>query len=480
MPSISKCPRCHQEVTIPDGVDQQASVRCPLCSATYPIGDAMGGSPPALIPVDTPAEQGLKTDSESLLTSNLVAAPFHTPDSDSMDKSPAAASTAETQAESAAGGLREPAGIDAWEKVDDTPQIDSGTGAESSAEVDTAAFAGFAEDDSDESGNSGASAAARPRRKKKQKSLFKEMAGAIIGGFVGLAVGYYGLNYFGGERFDFMSIYLPGVPHTYRHKPSPDADEAQDPNEATRNDEDPTEEKSSANGASNSGPVPDTDRVVQPEPSAVASPDGLPAEPTFVESEDEPQPASLPDDYVGLRRPPSFSSDDLGKVLKTAHDLIVAVEDVDALPAEAFEELCRLGHVMTFVVDDPTDGRLRSRKEAVEDILQRLADGPGRIDEIGMQAGRLMELEEVTEPGILLAGSARRVLSQGGMHGMTMQVTLQSEPISVLSSTPLPFEAGDQVVILGSIVTNPAENLVGYGGSKPKVIWSGMAVKARR
>jgi len=477
MPSISKCPRCHQEVTIPDGVDQQASVRCPLCEATYTIGDAMAGAPPALIPVETPPEQGLKFDSDSLLKSNLVGAPFYAPDdSDSMDESPETASTAgtfgkpESQTDTHSGGLREPAGIDAWEKVDETPQIDSGIGADSSGDVDTAAFAGFAEEDSDAPGRPGVSRATKPRRKKKEKSMAKEMAGAIIGGFVGLAVGYYGLNYFGGDRFDFLPIYLPGIPHTYHHMPSPDPDEPQD-----------TKEQSSAtDNRPHSEPEPEPNRVVQPEPPTVASPDRPPTEPTFDAPKDEPEPAPLPDNYVGLREPPSFSSDDLGEALKAAHDLIITLEDVDALPAEAFQELCRLGLVMTFVEDAPTDSRLLSRKDAVHDILQQLADGPGRIGEIGRQAGRLIEREEVIQPGILLAGTVRSVLSKGGLHGMTMQLAVQPDPISVLSATPLPFESGDQVVILGSTITNPAENLIGYSGKKSKVIWVGMAVKARR
>lgn len=466
MPSISKCPKCHQAVTIPDGVDARTSVRCPLCSATYPIADAMADAPPALIPVDTPAEQGLQSGSDSLLKSNLVSAPFHASDSNSTDES----AKTTLSGESSSGGLRKPAGIDAWQKGDDTPQIDLGADAASSAEVDTGAFSGFAEEDSEAPGSPGVSSATRPRRKKKQKSMAKEMGGAIIGGFLGLAIGYYGLNYFGGERFDFLSIYLPGVAHTLKHKPAPDADEPQDP----------TDENSSVDNPPNSEPVADANRVVQPEPSTVASPDGLPIEPSFVEPEDEPAPAPLPDDYVGLRRPPSFSADDLDRTLTAANDLIATVEDADTLPAEAFQKLCRLGHVLTFVVDDPTDGRLLRHKEAVRDLLQRLADGAGRIDQIGLQAGRLMESDEVIQPGILLAGTTRSVISRGGLYGMTMQLAVQPNPISVLSDTSLPFESGDQVVVLGSIVTNPAENLIGYPGENPKIIWVGMAVKARR
>ena len=37
--SISNCPKCLQQVTIPDGLEQNAQVRCPVCDAEYPLSD---------------------------------------------------------------------------------------------------------------------------------------------------------------------------------------------------------------------------------------------------------------------------------------------------------------------------------------------------------------------------------------------------------------------------------------------------------
>jgi len=49
MSSVSKCPRCRQQVTIPEGVAAEMQVRCPLCSAEYALGEALAAIPPALI-----------------------------------------------------------------------------------------------------------------------------------------------------------------------------------------------------------------------------------------------------------------------------------------------------------------------------------------------------------------------------------------------------------------------------------------------
>jgi hypothetical protein len=40
------------------------------------------------------------------------------------------------------------------------------------------------------------------------------LIGIVVFGFLGLAVGYWLLNYFGGARFNFLDIPLPFVPHT--------------------------------------------------------------------------------------------------------------------------------------------------------------------------------------------------------------------------------------------------------------------------
>jgi hypothetical protein len=68
MPVISACPKCQKPVSIPAGVDLTASVRCPLCQAEYPLGEAL---PPELIPVA--AATGAPTASESAWAADVVA-----------------------------------------------------------------------------------------------------------------------------------------------------------------------------------------------------------------------------------------------------------------------------------------------------------------------------------------------------------------------------------------------------------------------
>ena len=54
MSAISLCPKCQKPVSLPAGLDSPALVRCPLCGAEYPLGEAL---PPELIPVAAVSDQ---------------------------------------------------------------------------------------------------------------------------------------------------------------------------------------------------------------------------------------------------------------------------------------------------------------------------------------------------------------------------------------------------------------------------------------
>src|SRR3954462_4324045 len=46
--SISSCPRCSQQITLPIGISNSAKVRCPICRAQYSLADALVNMPPLL------------------------------------------------------------------------------------------------------------------------------------------------------------------------------------------------------------------------------------------------------------------------------------------------------------------------------------------------------------------------------------------------------------------------------------------------
>jgi len=185
MTMIAKCPQCHELVMIPQGLAVDAAVCCPICQSEYPLSLTVGGVPPALAPV---AVQG-------------AAESAGVPPWDTL----------------AAAEVEQPSG-----EVGQLPEDDD------EEAIDAALFSGLVKHTASPPqkvpkkpkriGASGAAALAKRRsRFGAQGSPLRKLLGVIGGGLLGLTIGYYLLNWIGGPRFDFMKVYLPGVPHTYRH-----------------------------------------------------------------------------------------------------------------------------------------------------------------------------------------------------------------------------------------------------------------------
>ena len=60
MSFTSSCPRCQKQVTVPNEAAAEAIVRCPLCSAEYPLSESLALVPPALIIVSGAAVPALQ------------------------------------------------------------------------------------------------------------------------------------------------------------------------------------------------------------------------------------------------------------------------------------------------------------------------------------------------------------------------------------------------------------------------------------
>ena len=470
MSIISKCPRCRQQVTVPDRLDPQSRVRCPLCDAEYPLSEAMAEAPPALILVDAPAAQEIITEPEAVSAAEVV------PEAERVSESP--------EAEMEVSGDQRPA-IDVWQKVDAMPQIDTGAAAESppaidtgQTPVDTEAFAGVAEAEAeDEYGPvEGAPTKERRKKKRKRKSMGRHMVEALVGGFFGLTIGYYALAWIGGSRLDLPRIrFLPFLPRSMGEAAQPDKENVQE-----------TDDKPAK-------PPPMKSYRLKPRPSSqpespqpspkegedhTAGPGGSSAEPptTRPHPKPGPQPRPLPADYVGPRDPPSFSSDEFGGALKAANEAVHGEDATGEMTPEAYAAFCRMAHVLTFV---DQGAQLADRKLAIQDLLEEIAAAPGQINEVARLAGSLLDREDRPGDGILLAGTVRVVGIRDGVQGATVQLAALPVAVTVMSKPPLPLGQNDEVLILGSLVDEPSENFVGYDGSKKLLIWGAMAARVR-
>lgn len=213
MPIISNCPKCHAQVTIPDGLDPETEVRCPLCVDVYALREAMAEAPPALIPVDAGAIRGPGPHSDALAKSDLVSERFHVPDTD--DVSGPLGTEAEPPADEA------PA-LDHWREVDVAHEIDAAAADDASPAIDTGqtpvdtdALAAFGTEQPEAKYEPlAASPSTRVRRKKTEKSPARFMIEVFLGGALGLTIGYYALCWILGSQHGLPKLPLPLLPHT--------------------------------------------------------------------------------------------------------------------------------------------------------------------------------------------------------------------------------------------------------------------------
>ncbi len=228
---ISRCPQCGREVAIPPGVVAEAVVRCPICSAEYPLADALSQLPPLLIVVDpilaaaesdaaaevTSVQSAATAEEVALLAQQPVAettdgagaeADLFAPGDEATDE---ALASEEAVAADQAEGVAEEEGIEEGEFRVVGEEVEEDAEAEGAAAL--ADFARLQETKPEPS------TAAKLRRKKGKNPVW-QLGGVIGGAVIGLFMGYYVLNFFWGPQHDYLGIWLPGCPHTAKHRPT--------------------------------------------------------------------------------------------------------------------------------------------------------------------------------------------------------------------------------------------------------------------
>ncbi len=105
----------------------------------------------------------------------------------------------------------------------------------------------------------------------------------------------------------------------------------------------------------------------------------------------------------GPRTAPSYDLVELGKSLKDAHDS-VTVASGEVTP-EAYEKLCRMGEVVTFI-KEPVDNAIKANKmQAIEELLGSATAQPAEVEKIAKWAGKLLAADANSKGGVLLAGT---------------------------------------------------------------------------
>ncbi|HET6879138.1 MAG TPA: hypothetical protein VFI31_03220 [Pirellulales bacterium] len=500
MPSISSCPTCHRDLTIPDLAERQKLLRCPLCDAQFNAEEALADSvkfPPAAIIVDAADSHGASAAPE--VAEQEPERPQYLMTGDAGAEAPEYEARLFTDA---------PQTIDTEERTEmreepveaDAPLADSSQDAPSreAPEAGTTEASPQAENggvasevagegaDYESFGRQVASMRVAPKVRRQTSPLgaLGQFAGMALGGVLGLAIGYYVLIWIGGSQADFLE--LRGKLPRWLRPPAGGRNSAPAPGPLTKHNSGRDEAAGSiadpflqaaAPAAHTTTVTADDDAVDNSDettaeltPAETAEPASVPsdADPTLVER----LPATtkpLPESYRGPK----------GFRLRTAADLETALEETELalrcprcqkpgvirlasysaanegepaalkrpcdycrgkpllhLTAAGFAELCELAETVTFVQFEPDDDHREQLRDAAESILMAIGGQRDKCDMVGRLAGERLEDSARQVNGIILAGAVQEAQSQGDLFAMRVLLFGSGKPVTIVSRQP--------------------------------------------
>jgi hypothetical protein len=219
------------------------------------------------------------------------------------------------------------------------------------------------------------------------------------------------------------------------------------------------------------------------EPDAAKKPDDSAADAPALPPAEAP---SLPSEPLGPRDARVYTPDELNQAVQDfsqAGEKMKAAEttddktDLKKFRANSYVSMYRLAEAVAFANQDAqAAGADSPRKKAEQLVLEFVAD-PLRLKELKSYGAKWLVYAKRTTPGIVLAGTVQSAEQIGKLHQIKVQLAADAPIVTLVSKINPGVEANDEVLALGSIVERPEDQLAGYEGSEPAVVWSGLTLK---
>lgn len=540
MPSISSCPECHRDLTIPDMNGPGRSLRCPLCDAQFSaeriLADSVKFPPLAIVVGEDAAPTGaaeLPPEYGSPVTMPGLEAITPLAHADpSTDKS----DTSHSQSLADGPGWQ-PAAADSADSVaDDDAEIEVAIEDEElpafATEDDALSRSERRESDSEVAvGNvaveTGASApvefasgavrvAAPSRRRVSPWGALGQFIGMAVGGALGLAIGYWILLWINPQA-DFLKLrgklpawmmpsgrqqrmqaedFSTATPTAQPQRSladllaKPEAaslehDEHVDAVEAADFEQGPVDDSADTLQVAAGAPA------LQPPPTAIGPRGFTPHSSAELKAALDAAAGALRCEYCrGKQRPrpveegspPDASDKPVGdkpprRLPRCEHCRGTGVGNITV---PVFERLCQLADTATFAqLDDADEAAREQYRGAAQDLLLLVGADRDRGEVIGRLAADRLDDSQRPSNGIILCGSVAQARHQGDLFTIRIVLSGIARTVTVVSrDAPYPpFSPRDHVVILGSIVDSPKNNLAGYEGDEPQIVWGGVPFK---
>jgi hypothetical protein len=434
MPTAT-CPKCCRPVTLPMETSSTAWVRCPLCRVEYRLQEAIEFVPPVLEVLPEPtAEYSLSgaTPAGAGATSVRVGRPSENQSIPDLLIDPEAA----TAGRSEIG--------DAAHRSDAPPK-------KAYARESRIVVAG----------------------RKRQQNPFWELVKIVIGGGVGLAIACAVLLWVFKVDLFKLAKHLPAylVPAQLRTTDSSAGDAA------------------SANTPAASPPVAENAATAKrADPFADYQPHRGSAEKTMPPAKAAAPVTNVRPIVEGPKNGAVFTLSDVSAALAAANDAATAWADFTAETDQTDEtnateardrfyaSVAKLAETVTLMRGETGDQQA-ARSAVGEMLLNRFGDRQ-KFESLGRWAAADFANTMRPSNGIGLAGAIEEVRALGDQFRTFLRLPGRDSPISVISSQKPNLVAGDSAIVVGLVVDDPAQNIVGYDGPEESVVWGPIIVKA--
>ncbi len=182
----------------------------------------------------------------------------------------------------------------------------------------------------------------------------------------------------------------------------------------------------------------------------------------------------------------SYPASVIETALKEAQQSDEQMSDPENIPAVDLKKakaryrlrLYKLGETITNPAADLDPLALADAKTAAIELLKETAKNPQKVALLDSAAGKWLSFAGREKPsGIVLVGAVSKVAKHGKLFEQQMTIPGEAEPVSVFSATKPTAAEGDRVMLLGSVVDDPAANIPGYTGNQAAAVWSGPSLK---
>ncbi len=137
--------------------------------------------------------------------------------------------------------------------------------------------------------------------------------------------------------------------------------------------------------------------------------------------------------------------------------------------------LAKLAETVTLLRTQNDDREMARSTTAA--FLQHVADERSKLDDLGLLASQWMDVPGRAYRGIALAGTVQSIEPIGKQFCTTVKLFNRDKTVPVITAKKPDVGANDAVLVMGTLVPDPAQSLPQYTGRNELVVWGAVVAK---